>query len=86
MEFPKPGMEPRARIEAELERTAGKHLVIVRYSPNHYTHAEWVYNRADIDDSKVVWAREIPGVDLTPLLNYFRGTPRLDHRRRQLLA
>jgi hypothetical protein len=73
MEFPKPGMEPRARIEAELERTAGKHLVIVRYSPNHYTHAEWVYNRADIDDSKVVWAREIPGVDLTPLLNYFRG-------------
>jgi hypothetical protein len=73
MEFPKPGMEPRARIEAELERTAGKHLVIVRYSPNHYPHAEWVYNRADIDDSKVAWAREIPGVDLTPLLNYFRG-------------
>ena len=73
MDFPKPGMTSRARIEAELERTEGKHLVIVRYSPEHYSHAEWVYNRADIDDAKVVWARYIPGVDLGPLLNYFRG-------------
>jgi hypothetical protein len=47
--------------------------VIVRYSPKHYSHAEWVYNRADIDDSKIVWARDIPGVDLAPLLAYFRG-------------
>lgn len=73
MEFPKPGLASRARIAAELKKTEGKHLVIVRYSPKHYSHAEWVYNGADIDDSKIVWARDIPGVDLAPLLAYFRG-------------
>ena len=37
------------------------------------TGGEWVYNDADIDREKVVWAREIPGRDLKPLLDYFRG-------------
>jgi hypothetical protein len=32
-----------------------------------------VYNAADIDASKIVWAREIPGLDLQPLLAYFRN-------------
>ena len=63
----------RARIVVQLEATPGEHLVIVRYSPEHSPHREWVYNRADIDRAKVVWAREIPGVNLQPLLDYFRG-------------
>jgi hypothetical protein len=62
----------RAEIARQLEATAGKHLVLVHYSPDHNVHAEWVYNRADIDGSKVVWARQIPGRNLTPLLNYFK--------------
>jgi hypothetical protein len=67
-----PGNVSRARIEAQLEAMPGKHLVIVRYTPREDL-SEWVYNRADIDHSKVVWAREIPGTDLRPLLNYFRA-------------
>ena len=62
----------RARIVRQLEATPGKQLVIVRYAPGHMVHYEWVYNGADIDGGKVVWAREIPGQDLTPLLRYFR--------------
>jgi hypothetical protein len=73
VEFLQPGMSNRAHIANELEKQAGTHLVIVRYSRTHYPHAEWVYNRADIDHSKIIWARYIPGVDLSPLLNYFRG-------------
>jgi hypothetical protein len=68
-----PEMPQRARIVSQLEGTPGDHLVIVRYSPNHDVHQEWVYNAADIDHSKIVWARHIPGVDLKPLLDYFHN-------------
>jgi hypothetical protein len=64
---------PRADVAAQLESTAGQHLVIVRYSFDHHNvNYEWVYNAADIDHSKIVWAREIPGVDITPLLGYYK--------------
>ncbi|MGC2108190.1 MAG: hypothetical protein WA655_01650 [Candidatus Korobacteraceae bacterium] len=63
----------RAQFADQLEAMPGKHLVLVQYSPQHMAAREWVYNGADIDSSKVVWAREIPGVDLGPLLDYFRG-------------
>jgi hypothetical protein len=63
----------RAAIRAQLAAMPGDHLVIVRYSPEHNFQTEYVYNRADIDHAKVVWAREIPGVDVQPLLKYFRS-------------
>ena len=66
-------IEMRARFADELQSLPGKHLVIVHYLPQHVAAREWVYNGADIDGSKVVWAREIPGVDMQPLLDYFRG-------------
>jgi hypothetical protein len=62
----------RAEIVRSLESLSGQHLVVVRYGPGHNVHREWVYNAADIDHAKVVWAREIPGQDLHPLLNYFK--------------
>ena len=67
------GMDRRARLSAQLNSIAGEHLVIVRYSNRHDPSAEWVYNEADIDHAKIVWAREIPGVDSHPLLNYFQS-------------
>ena len=67
------GMEYRAQFQTQLNSTPGEHLVIVRYLPEHYALEEWVYNGADIDHAKVVWAREIPGMDIRPLLDYFSG-------------
>ena len=59
---------------SQLDRKPGKHLIIVRYPPGYdsFSRYEWVYNGADIDNSKVVWAREVPGVSVQPLLDYFR--------------
>ena len=33
---------------------------------------EWVYNLADIDGSKVVWAREMDTTDNLELIHYYR--------------
>jgi hypothetical protein len=63
----------RSRFAQQLDGTPGNHLVIVRYSEQHSVDDEWVYNAADIDGSKIVWAREIPGQDLQPLLTYFKS-------------
>jgi hypothetical protein len=62
----------RANIAKELNSLPHKHLILVEYSPDHNVHREWVYNAADIDGAKIVWAREIPGRDLAPLLAYFK--------------
>jgi hypothetical protein len=61
----------RGQIESWLEQQPGKQLVIVRYFGNHYPLDEWVYNRADIDGSKVVWAREMDAKDNLELIHYY---------------
>jgi hypothetical protein len=63
----------RKPVEKELAALPGEHLVLVRYSKNHNSGEEYVYNDAGIDHAKTVWAREIPGMDLGPLFNYFRN-------------
>jgi hypothetical protein len=62
----------RARILAQLQGTDGRHLVIVRYGPRHFPNEEWVYNGADIDGAKVVWAREMDSAQNRKLLEYFK--------------
>jgi hypothetical protein len=62
----------RARLEAQLKEQEGSHLVIVRYSPKHDPRNEWVYNKADIDSSRVVWAREMSAEQNVRLIRYFK--------------
>lgn len=63
----------RVPVIERLDAMPGRHLAIVRYGADHDAGQEWVYNRADIDRAKIVWAREIPGADMRPLLDYFKG-------------
>ena len=63
----------RAQILERLEHDGDRHLVIVRYEPQHSSHDEWVYNEADIDGSKVVWAREMAASQNDELMEYFHG-------------
>jgi hypothetical protein len=62
----------RARMLAELKKDGEPHLVIVRYPAKYpWTKGEWVYNEADIDRAKVVWAREMDADQNLRLLEYF---------------
>lgn len=63
---------PRARVAKELAACPGKQLAIVRYSEHHSVFDDWVYNAADIDHARVVWARETGGKADAELLSYFR--------------
>lgn len=57
---------------ARLNALPGKHLIIVRYEPDHNIHDEWVFNGAEIDSAKVLWARELDAKQNAALLAYFK--------------
>jgi len=67
-----PHGETRAAIQHWLSDRTRKQLVIVRYALDHSPNQEWVYNGADIDGSKVVWAREMDRDSDKRLLEYFK--------------
>jgi len=66
------GDPSRSAIDEKLLHTAGKHLVVVRYEEDHNIHDEWVYNGAEIDGAKVLWARELDAEQNERLFAYFR--------------
>jgi hypothetical protein len=66
------GDPSRAAIAKTLEHTPGKHLILVRYTDDHNIHDDWVYNGAEIDGAKVLWARELDKEQNAKLLDYFK--------------
>jgi hypothetical protein len=73
-----PGDFERAALASRLNRAPERFLVIVRYGPEHEPDREWVYNDADIDGAKIVWARD-RGPENDALIRYF-------HDRRVIVA
>jgi hypothetical protein len=63
----------RARLLAKLQQDSKQHVVLVRYGPNHIFEHEWVYNEADIDAAKVVWARDMDQAKNCELIHYFEN-------------
>jgi hypothetical protein len=72
-EYAPPMAQPYHAMVRQLEALPGRHLVLVRYAPNHDVFQEWVYNRADIDSARIVWAREMSPLEDAPLIQYFHG-------------
>jgi hypothetical protein len=71
-EWPRGNLQ-RPKIIRELDRIPGEHLVLVRYGPHHDADWEWVYNAADIDRVRIVWARDMGEQQNQELLRYFHG-------------
>ena len=63
----------RRQLLSELNSKPGQHLVIVRYGDNPEVNRarELVYNDAEIDHARIVWARDM-GRDNLELIRYFR--------------
>jgi hypothetical protein len=61
----------RAKLVERLSRTPGDHLVLVSYGQKHDPTIEWVFNGANIDQSRIVFARSIGDNANRELLEYF---------------
>lgn len=63
--------ERRIAVNRQLDTLPGDLLVFVRYSPQHLFQEEWVWNAADIDSARVVWARDLGPEEDEKLLGYY---------------
>jgi hypothetical protein len=63
--------ERRILINQQLAQLPGPQLVFVLYWPQHIFQEEWVYNHADIDHARIVWARDLGAADNEKLLRYY---------------
>jgi hypothetical protein len=63
--------ERRVFVQKQLAQAPGKLLVFVRYWPAHIFQDEWVYNAADVDGARVVWARDLGPEENAKLRSYY---------------
>jgi len=68
--LPIPLQIQRARIQADLAARSGEHLIIVHYQKGEPTQ-DWIYNDADINHARVIWARDMGYLKNKELLNYY---------------
>lgn len=61
----------RILVNRQLAGITGQLLVFVRYWPQHHFQDEWVYNQADIDQARIVWARDLGAAENEKLLRYY---------------
>ncbi len=62
----------RQQIETQLAHTGEpRHLVVLSYGSDYPIVNDWVYNRADIDASAIVWARDMGQLKNAKLFEYF---------------
>ncbi len=65
---PSPGR--RASLEESLPQDR-QHVILVRYEEPYQLHSHWVYNHADVDASRVVWAHDLGAEENKRLLAYY---------------
>ena len=67
------GNRNKPRIMADLAKTPGNHLVFVKAKTGPNNLFQWIYNAADIDGSRIVWARDLGDAENAPLAASMAG-------------
>jgi hypothetical protein len=65
--------ERRIAVNRQFSEVPGELLIFVRYAPQHLFQEEWVWNAADIDGARVVWARDLGPEENRKLRDYYPG-------------
>jgi hypothetical protein len=63
---------PRIQVQHFLQKQPGGQLAIVKYEAGHDIFDEWVFNAADIDTAKVIWAHDMGAAENRELLEYYK--------------
>jgi hypothetical protein len=66
---------PRLDVIHTLDAKPGNHLVIVRFDPRNPLREDlnWIYNRADIDSSRIIWAWDMGPANNQQLIEAYPG-------------
>ena len=59
--------------QALLKKQPGKHVIFVSYAGLPYPHEEWIYNPANIDVARVIWALDLGQTENEKLRRYYAG-------------
>jgi len=65
-------LKDRADLLFTLSRLNKDQLVIIQHSKTRLSAGEWIFNDADIDSSKVIWARDMGPQKNAELISYFK--------------
>ena len=64
----------KSRLIRQLEQTPGGHLVFVKAKINEKNLFQWIYNDADIDASRIIWARDLGEARNAQLADFYHGS------------
>lgn len=64
----------RAEVLSRLQKRDGAQMVIVHYNvENRPSNLYWVYNQADLESAKIIWADDMGPAKNEELIAYFKG-------------
>lgn len=62
------------RVTRQLEQLPQNHLVFVRTKTDIFNFFQWVYNLADIDAARIVWARDLGDARNAQLIRHYNNS------------
>ena len=71
--IPKRATYFKAEMEKAIEKLPGKYIAVVSYGSDYTVHDEIVYNKADIENAKLIWAYDLGEEKNKVLLSYYNN-------------